>query len=58
LRVSASDGQIHEAEIKLLESIAESNGIGNLWTEELEKLSHAADGLPSNSLELKNFEWE
>lgn len=58
LRVSASDGQIHEAEIQWLESIAESNGISNLWTEELEKLSRASHGLPSNILELRNFEWE
>ncbi len=58
LRVSAADGQIHEAEIKWLESVAERNGIGNLWAGELAKSSHASRGLPPGSLELENFEWE
>lgn len=58
LRLSASDGQIHQAEIKWLESVAESNGLSNLWIAELEKLSRVSNGHPDNSLELRNFEWE
>ncbi|KAF0159965.1 MAG: hypothetical protein FD159_139 [Syntrophaceae bacterium] len=58
LRMSASDGQIHEAEVKWLESVAESNGLRHLWIAELEKLSRASHGHPYNSLELRNFEWE
>ena len=58
LRLSASDGQIHEAEIKWLESVAESNGLSNLWIAELEKLSRASHGHPDHRLELRNFEWE
>lgn len=58
LKLSASDGQIHEAETKWLESVAKSNGLSNLWIKELEKLSHASHGHPDNLLELRNFEWE
>ena len=58
LRLSASDGQIHEAEIKWLKSVAESNGLSNLWTAELKKFYCASHGHPENSLELRNFEWE
>ena len=58
LMLSASDGQIHEAEIKWLESVAESNGLRNVWSAELEKFSRASHGYPDNSLELRNFEWE
>lgn len=58
LRLSASDGQVHEAEIKWLESVAENNGISNLWIAELEKLSPALHGHPDDNWELRNFEWE
>lgn len=58
LRLSASDGQVHEVELKWLESVAESNGLSNLWIAELEKLSPALHGQPDDSWELRNFEWE
>jgi len=58
LRLSASDGQIHEAEIKWLESVAKSNGLIDLWITELEKLSRASHDDPDHSLELRNFEWK
>jgi len=58
LRLSASDGQIHEAEIQWLKSVAEGNGLSNLWVAELEKFSRASHGHPDHRLELRNFEWE
>jgi hypothetical protein len=59
LRLSASDGQIHKAELAWLESVAESNGVSALWAGEFEEfsLSCCAESL-ENSLELKRFEWE
>ena len=59
LRLSAADGQIHEAEMTWLKSVAESNGLGNLWAGELEKfyLVYRAE-IPENSLELSSFKWE
>ena len=56
--VSAADGQIHEAEIAWLKSVAERNGLDDSWRGELEKLSRASHGLSDRSLELRNFEWE
>lgn len=59
LRLSASDGQIHKAEIAWLESVAEKNGLGHLWAGELEKfhLAHGTDN-PDDGLELSQFKWE
>ncbi len=59
LRLSAADGQIHEAELAWLKSVAESNGLSNLWAGEVEKfhLTHG-DGISKNSWELRHFEWE
>ncbi|MEE9911011.1 MAG: hypothetical protein K4571_04735 [Deltaproteobacteria bacterium] len=58
LGVSAADGQIHEAEIAWLKSVAEHNGLGNSWTDELEKLSQTSHSLADRRLELSNFEWD
>ncbi len=58
LMLSAYDGQIHEAEIKWLESVAESNGLRNEWSAELEKFSRASHSYPDNRFELRSFEWE
>lgn len=59
LRLSAADGQMHEAEMKWLESVAARNGLGDSWAEELEqfRLGHRAE-ISEDSLELNTFEWE
>jgi hypothetical protein len=59
LRLSAADGEIHKAERSWLKSVAENNGLGNLWAEEIEKFHrdrHAEN--PENSLALRHFQWE
>lgn len=58
LSLSAADGKMHEAEISWLHSVAEQNGLGGLWMEELAKVSPAPDGLADDHLELNRFEWE
>ena len=58
LMLSAYDGQIHDTEIKWLESVAKSNGLRNVWSAELEKFTRASHGYSDNGLELRNFEWE
>jgi len=59
LRLSAADGQIHEAELTWLKSVAEINGLGNLWDGEIEKfyLAQGAE-ISENSWELRHFKWE
>jgi hypothetical protein len=59
LRLAASDGQVHKAELAWLETVAESNGLGALWPGELDKFypMHSIESLET-SLELKHFKWE
>ena len=59
LRLSGADGQIHKAEIAWLESVAENNGISNLWAGELRKfkLAHRPE-ISEDRLELRHFKWE
>lgn len=59
LRLSAADGQIHDTELAWLQSVAESNGLSNIWAGEVEKFqSTRGAGISENSWELSNFEWE
>lgn len=58
LSVSASDGQIHEAEIQWLNAVAKHNGLDTLQIGKMDKASLLPKGFPVESLELKNFEWE
>ena len=59
LRLSAADGQMHEAEMKWLESVAARNGISDAWATELQKFRRKhRDEIFEDSLELKGFEWE
>jgi hypothetical protein len=59
LRLAASDGQVHKAEMAWLETVAENNGLGALWAGELNKFRpvHSTESLET-SLELKYFKWE
>jgi hypothetical protein len=59
LRLSASDGQTHKAELDWLKSVAENNDLGPLWDGELDKfyLDHCPESR-KNSLDLEHFEWE
>ena len=58
LSVSASDGQIHEAEIQWLKAVAEHNGLAHLQIGKMGKSLREPHGLPGEHLELINFEWE
>ncbi|MBN1615444.1 MAG: hypothetical protein JW950_13340 [Deltaproteobacteria bacterium] len=59
LRLSISDGRIHDAEIAWLESVAETNGLSHLWTEEVEKFYFMNHAEPiENTLELRYFMWD
>jgi len=58
LKLSASDGQMQEEEMLWLKSVAELNGLGSLWSEEIGKVSPEAPGLSDDRLELRNFEYE
>lgn len=59
LRLSAADGQFHEKELTWVKSVAEINGLGDLWDAEIEKfyLMQRA-GFSDNSWELTHFKWE
>lgn len=59
LKLSASDGQIHEKEIEWLRFVAERNGLGGVWPAERKAfdLEPHMNCLESD-LELTHFEWE
>ncbi|MBA4416551.1 MAG: hypothetical protein C0392_01375 [Syntrophus sp. (in: bacteria)] len=59
LKLSASDGSIHKAELDWLESVAIINEISDLWTAEFDRfsLTTCVKGQEYN-LELKYFKWE
>jgi hypothetical protein len=59
LKLSGADGQIQKAELTWLKSVAESNGLSNLWAGELEKYYRAQrTDNPEDNLELRHFKWE
>jgi hypothetical protein len=59
LRLSASDGQTHKAELDWLKSVAEINSLSGLWVNEVETFClESPDKSLKNSLELEHFEWK
>lgn len=58
LKLSAADGQIHEAEISWLTSVAKQNGLADFWNEELVKFrSSPPAGISGDHFEVTKFQW-
>lgn len=58
LTLSAADGQIHEAEISWLASVARQNGLADFWAGALEQFRSAPrTGIPGDPFEVTQFQW-
>lgn len=58
LKLSAADGQIHEAEISWLTSVAKNNGLADFWALELAKFRSAPrTGISGDHFEVTKFQW-
>lgn len=58
LVLAASDGQVHEAEVAWLTSVALQNRLGREWREDIAENPRIARDLPEHALELNKFEWD